>query len=52
LSLTSFGSVTVEDYIHSIIYNKKGNVKNGGFGTGLAWTYATGSGGFKIQFKA
>lgn len=52
LSLTSFGSVTVEDYIHSIIYDKKGNVKNGGFGTGLAWTYATGSGGFKIQFKA
>ncbi|MDE6723131.1 MAG: MspI family type II restriction endonuclease, partial [Eubacterium sp.] len=52
LSLTSFGAVTVEDYIHSIIYDKKGNVKNGGFGTGLAWTYATGSGGFKIQFKA
>ena len=52
LSLTSFGAVTVEDYIHSIIYDKKGNVKKGGFGTGLAWTYATGSGGFKIQFKA
>lgn len=52
LSLTSFGAVTVEDYIHSIIYDKNGNVKNGGFGTGLAWTYATGSGGFKIQFKA
>lgn len=52
LSLISFGAVTVEDYIHSIIYDKKGNVKNGGFGTGLAWTYATGSGGFKIQFKA
>lgn len=52
LSLVSFGAVTVEDYIHSIIYDKKGNVKNGGFGTGLAWTYATGSGGFKIQFKA
>lgn len=52
LSLINFGSVTVEDYIHSIIYDKKGNVKKGGFGTGLAWTYATGSGGFKIQFKA
>lgn len=52
LSLISFGAVTVEDYIHSIIYDKKGNVKNGGFGTGLAWTYATGSGGYKIQFKA
>lgn len=52
LSLISFGAVTVEDYIHSIIYDKKGNVKNGGFGTGLAWTYATGSGSFKIQFKA
>ncbi len=52
LSLTSFGAVTVEDYIHSIIYDKKGNVRKGGFGTGLSWTYATGSGGFKIQFKA
>ncbi len=52
LSLIAFGAVTVEDYIHSIIYDKKGNVKNGGFGTGLSWTYATGSGGYKIQFKA
>ena len=52
LSLMSYGAVTVEDYIHSIIYDKNGNVKKGGFGTGLAWTYATGSGGFKIQFKA
>lgn len=52
LSLTSFVSTTVEDYIRSIIYNKKGKARKGGFGTGLAWTYATGSGGFKIQFKA
>lgn len=52
LSLISFAAITVEDYVHNIIYDKNGNVRNGGFGTGLSWTYATGSGGFKIQFKA
>lgn len=52
LSLISFAAITVEDYVHNIIYNKNDVVRNGGFGTGLSWTYATGSGGFKIQFKA
>lgn len=43
---------TVEEYIDNLMYTKKGTIKAGGFGTGLSWTYATGSGGLKIQFKA
>lgn len=42
---------TVEQYVDSIVLDKKGNPKKGGFGTGLGWTYATGSKGKKIQFK-
>ena len=42
---------TIDQYVNSIIYNSKGNPKKGGFGTGLGWTYATGSKGKKIQFK-
>lgn len=41
----------IEDYVDSVMCNKKGNIKSGGFGTGLGWTYATGSKGKKIQFK-
>lgn len=41
----------IEEYVDSVMYDKKGNLKVGGFGTGLSWTYATGSKGRKIQFK-
>lgn len=41
----------IEDYVDSVMYNKNGTRKSGGFGTGLGWTYATGSKGRKIQFK-
>lgn len=41
----------IEEYIDHIRLTKKGTVKPGGFGTGLSWTYATGSKGKKIQFK-
>ncbi len=43
---------TINEYIDLTIYDKNGNIKKGGFGTGLSWTYASGSGGRKIQFKA
>ena len=51
-SLISFDVVTIEEYINHTMLTKNGTVKPGGFGTGLSWTYATGSGGYKIQFKA
>ncbi len=51
-SLKSYKVYNIEEYIDSIMYDKHGNVKKGGFGTGLSWTYATGSKGKKIQFKA
>lgn len=41
----------IEEYVDSVMYDKNGNIKAGGFGTGLSWTYATGSKGRKIQFK-
>lgn len=50
-SFQSFKVHTIEDYI-DIIMLSNGRIKNGGFGTGLSWTYATGSKGVKIQFKA
>jgi hypothetical protein len=50
-ALKSYSVYSVEEYIDSIIY-QNGKVKAGGFGTGLSWTYATGSKGIKIQFKA
>lgn len=43
---------TIDSYIDKIMLNNKGNPRVGGFGTGLSWTYATGSKGVKIQFKA
>jgi len=39
---------TIENYIDKLINGAK---RGGGFGTGLSWTYATGSKGHKIQFK-
>ena len=42
---------TIEEYINTIMLNKNGSKKSGGFGTGLSWTYATGSKNKKIQFK-
>ena len=50
-SYQSFKVHTIEEYIDTIMLSK-GKIKNGGFGTGLSWTYATGSKGVKIQFKA
>lgn len=41
----------MEEYVNSVMLDRYGNVKSGGFGTGLGWTYATGSKGKKIQFK-
>lgn len=52
LSLLSFEVTTVEKYIDTILYTNNGKERSAGFGTGLSWTYATGSGGYKIQFKA
>ncbi len=49
--MKSYKIYTIEEYIESIILDKRGNIKLGEFGTGLSWTYATGSGGYKIQFK-
>lgn len=51
-SLKSYKVYSIEDYIDEIMYDKHGNPKKGGFGTGLSWTYATGSKGKKIQFEA
>lgn len=42
---------TIDEYIDTIMLNNNGTIKPGGFGTGLSWTYATGSKGRKIQFK-
>lgn len=43
---------SVDEYINFIRYSTNGILRAGGFGTGLSWTYATGSKGSKIQFKA
>lgn len=43
---------TIDEYVELTMYDKNRNIRNGGFGTGLSWTYASGSGGRKIQFKA
>ena len=52
LQYISHSIYTINEYIDLTIYDKNGNIKKGGFGTGLSWTYASGSGGRKIQFKA
>lgn len=41
----------IDEYVDSVMLDRFGKVKAGGFGTGLGWTYATGSKGRKIQFK-
>lgn len=46
IRVVSFNIETVTNYINSIITGRAG------FNTGLSWTYATGSAGRKIQFKA
>lgn len=51
LSIFDYAVYTVDQYVHHIMFDKKGNIRRGGFGTGLSWTYATGSKGEKIQFK-
>lgn len=47
----SFDMLTIDECIDKIMYSKNGQLKSGGFGTGLSWTYATGSKGVKMQFK-
>ncbi|MFB5284885.1 MspI family type II restriction endonuclease [Peribacillus sp. Hz7] len=49
-SLKASHVYSIEEYIHNTLY-KNGQPKKGGFGTGLSWTYATGTKGQKIQFK-
>lgn len=44
--------MNVDQYVDTIMKTPNGATKKGGFETGLAWTYATGSKGHKIQFKA
>lgn len=48
----SFKIFSVDEYINNIMFTPSGSPRKGGFGTGLSWTYATGSHGKKIQFKA
>lgn len=50
-NIRQYNVFTVDEYINKILYNKNGKPNKGGFGTGLSWTYATGSKGKKIQFK-
>lgn len=52
LTYVGFNVYGIEEYVDLIMYDRNGNIKDAGFGTGLAWTYASGSGGRKIQFKA
>ena len=52
LTYAGFNVYEIEEYVDLIMYDRNGNIKESGFGTGLAWTYASGSGGRKIQFKA
>lgn len=52
LTYAGFNVYEIEEYVDLIMYDRNGNIKDSGFGTGLAWTYASGSGGRKIQFKA
>ncbi|ACA46029.1 type II restriction endonuclease [Clostridium botulinum] len=51
LDVKELGIFNIDEYIRHISTDKKGNPAKGGFGTGLSWTYATGSKGKKIQFK-
>jgi hypothetical protein len=49
--LINFSIYSADEYVDSIMLDRHGNIRSGGFGTGLGWTYATGSKGRKIQFK-
>lgn len=51
LEVIELGIYNIDEYVRHISTDKKGNPAKGGFGTGLSWTYATGSKGKKIQFK-
>lgn len=51
LRVKELGIYNIDEYISRISTDKRGNPAKGGFGTGLSWTYATGSKGKKIQFK-
>lgn len=48
----NFNIYSIDEYINKIMFTNKMKPRKGGFGTGLSWTYATGSKGLKIQFKA
>lgn len=50
-AISNYAVFSIADYVNSIMYDKNGRLRSGGFGTGLSWTYATGSKGKKIQFK-
>ena len=50
-AFVSFETLSIEECIDRIMYTSSGKLKSGGFGTGLSWTYATGSMGQKMQFK-
>lgn len=49
--IEDINSFTIDEYVRNILYKPSGLPVKGGFGTGLSWTYATGSKGRKIQFK-
>ena len=49
--INNFDIYTADEYVNHIMYDFNNSLKKGGFGTGLSWTYATGSKGLKIQFK-
>lgn len=49
--LSSVNVYSIDEYIHYIRRTTNGALRAGGFGTGLSWTYATGSKGTKIQLK-
>ncbi|MBD8046977.1 MspI family type II restriction endonuclease [Clostridium faecium] len=51
LSVKELGIFNIDEYISHISTDRRGNPAKSGFGTGLSWTYATGSKGKKIQFK-
>lgn len=51
LKVKELGIFNIDEYINHVSTDKKGKPAKGGFGTGLSWTYATGSKGKKIQFK-
>lgn len=51
LEVKELGIYNIDEYINHISVDKKGSPSRCGFGTGLSWTYATGSKGKRIQFK-